>query len=136
MYTLNLIKQWSEAKSFSIFEYHVYSHWKNLMFAQILSFFGAKIGTLSISPTTEEFCPHFCPFWSQNRSTFCITYYKGILPKFLPFLEPKSEHFLYHLLQRNFAQIFALFGAKIRALSISLTTEEFCSKFCLFWSKV
>ena len=27
-------------------------------------------------------CPIFLPFWSQNRSTFHITYYIGILPKF------------------------------------------------------
>ena len=147
-----LIKRWSEAESFTIFENYVYPSKKILGLPKFFAFFGAKIGALSISLTTEEFCPNylpflepklehllqrnfaliFCLFWSQNRST----YYRGILPKFfaffgakiealtteefcpnfLPFLEPKLEHFLL-LTIPYFAQIFAIFGAKIRALS-------------------
>ena len=30
----NIIKRWSEAESFTIFENHVYSHLKNLIFAR------------------------------------------------------------------------------------------------------
>ena len=113
-----VIKRWSEAKSFTIFENSVYQSKKILGLPKFFAFFGAKIGALSISLTTEEFCPNylpflepklehllqrnfaliFCLFWSQNRST----YYRGILPKFFAFLEPKSEH----LLQRNVAQFF------------------------------
>ena len=143
----------------SIFENHVYPSKKILCLPKFFAFFGAKIGALSISLTTWEFCPtflpflepksehfyhlpqknfaqFFCLFWSQNQSTFYITYYIGILPKFfaffgakigaltteefcpnfLPFLEPKLEHFLL-LTIPYFAQIFAIFGAKIRALS-------------------
>ena len=115
---IKIIKRWSEAESFTIFENYVYPSKKILGLPKFFAFFGAKIGALSISLTTEEFCPNylpflepklehllqrnfaliFCLFWSQNRST----YYRGILPKFFAFLEPKSEH----LLQRNVTQIF------------------------------
>merc|ERR1712051_903357 len=119
-----IIKRWSEAESFTIFEKYVYPSKKILGLPKFFAFFGAQIGALSISLTKEEFCPNY-----------------------LPFLEPKSEH----LLQRNFAQIFCLFwsqkrsayyrgilpkffafyGAKIGAL----TTEEFCPNFLPFWSQ-
>ena len=91
----------------------------------------------------RNFAQIFCLFWSQNRSA----YYRGILPKFfaffgakigaltteefcpnfLPFLEPKLEHFLL-LTIPYFAQIFAIFGAKIRALSTA-DYPLFCPNF-------
>ena len=68
------------------------------------------------------FAQTFCLFWSQNGSTFYFTYYIGICPNILPFLEPKWEHFLFYILHSNLPQYFAFFGAKMGALSISLTT--------------
>ena len=67
----------------------------------------------TIQPLEKYYvCPNFCPFLSQNRSTFYITYYRGTLAKFLPF-----------------------FRAKIGVLSISLTIMESCLNFCPFWSQ-
>ena len=42
-----------------------------------------------------------------------------VCPNFLPFLEPKSEHFLFHLLDRSFAQLFCLSWSQNRSISIT-----------------
>ena len=80
---------------------HFLFHLLHRNFAQLFCLFWSQNGSIFYHLLQSNFAQFFCLFWSQNWSTFYITCYIGILPNFLPFLEPKSEHFLYHLLHRN-----------------------------------
>jgi hypothetical protein len=74
----------------------------------------------------RNFAQFFCLFWSQNRSTFYITCYIGILPNFFALFGAKIGAFSFTYYRGILPKNFAFVGAKIGALSIYYYYPLFC----------
>ena len=70
------------------------------------------------------FAQIFCLFWSQNRSTFYVTFYIGILPNFFAFFGAKIGAFSITYYRGILPKFFAFFRAKIGAFSITRNFKE------------
>ena len=126
----HIIKRWSAAESFTMFENHDYP----LLCPKFFAFFWSQNWRSFYPYYKWSFAPIFCLFWSQNWRNF-YPYYKYNIAQFFAFFWSQNWRTFYPLLHMKSCPISCLFWShKWRTLNswLPCILPKF---YAFFWSQ-